>query len=992
MSHPDAHAPMDHDQPPAGAPDRDERTEPAAHGRTPLEETTVDERTSRESETRDMSVNDFDPTDPIEPTEPTEPTDPMDAALDRAIAAVSEDLPGDETVARAGIRAWASLQESLAADPQETPMTDGEQRPPLYLTSEEDFHALIPAYLSGELSEAQALLVADRVRTDPAFRAAMARARDGETERAEAPETPAWRRRLPAAMAAAAILAVGASAWLLGRDLLLPDRVLAHVDVVDGALYRVDDAAGVVPVDGGAAIHARERLRTPRDAGAILELDDGSRIELAERSEISLSSRWDGRTIRLERGDVIVQAADQGDGHLYVSTDDALVSVVGTVFSVEHGTKGSRVAVLEGEVHVDSSGETTVLTPGQQVTTSPALDPADLEETIAWSMDREAYAAMLAELRAIGQEIDETVERPDPRTASRLAAVAPEDSSVYVALPNLSSTFSESYTLLRQRVAESERLSAWWAENMDDPEAQAEMDEAVALLGRVGAQLGDEIVLTLRVDLYGDATLPLFLAEVSDPAALRRELDAALAELGADDELPALRWVEDRAAAAQAAEAEAEADPSALYEVRDGEDALLLWTDGNLLAATPDARLLDDFDPSALGATPADDFRAQIAEAYAQGVDWLVAMNLEDVVDQAEEEMELDRDGAAVIRSGLEGARSLLLTAVQRDEGSELAAEIRFEGERAGIAGWLAEPAPMGALDFVSAEAYAATAFVIDRPEEAVSELLGWIESAGTGLGPEAAEDPEAELGAEVLSDLSGALGGEMALAIDGPLLPEPSWKAVVEVYDEGAMQAALERTVARLDETLRTESLDGTSLVRETLGERAMWSLALPGTGVTAHWIYADGFLLMAPSPALLQDALRYRDTGANLPSSPDFLEALPAGAEANFSFVTWQDLGGVLETASELAESALPAEGAPALDELAPSTIYGWAYPDRIRFAGVSATSPVGFEAMLGLGAMPWMPGGGAGAGPGGEIPMPLLPGVEVDVQTETDEGAGR
>lgn len=989
MSRPDAHAPEDDDRAPAGGPNEDERTEPAARGRDALEETNVDERTSRESETNDMSSK-----DPI-PTDPTDPDDPMDAALDRAIAAVSEDLPGDETVALAGARAWASLQESLAADPQETPMTDGEQRPPLYLTSVEDFHALIPAYLSGELSEAQALLVADRVRTDPAFRAAVARARDGETERAEAPGTAAWRRWLPAAMAAAAILAIGASAWLLGRDILMPERVLAHVDVVDGALYRVDDAAGVVPVDGGAAIHARERLRTPRDAGAILELDDGSRIELAERSEISLSSRWDGRTIRLERGDVIVQAADQGDGHLYVSTDDALVSVVGTVFSVEHGTKGSRVAVLEGEVHVDSSGETTVLTPGQQVTTSPALDPADLEETIAWSMDREAYAAMLAELRAIGQEIDETVERPDPRTASRLAAVAPEDTSVYVALPNLSTTFSESYALLRQRVAESERLSAWWAENMDDPEAQAEMDEAVALLGRVGAQLGDEIVLTLRVDLYGDATLPLFLAEVSDPAALRTELDAALAELDADDELPELRWVEDRAAAAQAAEAEAEADPSALYEVRDGEDALLLWTDGSLLAATPDARLLDDFDPSALGATPADDFRAQIAEAYAQGVDWLVAMNLADVVDQAEEEMELDRDGAAVIRSGLEGARSLLMTAVQRDEGSELAAEIRFEGERAGIAGWLAEPAPMGALDFVSAEAYAATAFVIDRPEEAVSELLGWIESAGPGLAPEASEDPEdpeAELGAEVLSDLSGALGGEMALAIDGPLLPEPSWKAVVEVYDEGAMQAALERTVARLDESLREEGLAGTSLVRETLGERAMWSLALPGTGVTAHWIYADGFLLMAPSPALLQDALRYRDTGANLPSSPDFLEALPAGAEANFSFVTWQDLGGVLETASELAESALPAEGAPALDELAPSTIYGWAYPDRIRFAGVSATSPVGFEAMLGLGAMPWMPGGAAGAGPGGAIPMPLLPGVEVDVQAESDEGADR
>ena len=44
--------------------------------------------------------------------------------------------------------------------------------------------------------------------------------------------------------------------------------------------------------------------------------------------------------------------------------------MTGTVFSVNSGLKGSRVAVIEGAVHVAHAGNDTLLHPGDEVSTT----------------------------------------------------------------------------------------------------------------------------------------------------------------------------------------------------------------------------------------------------------------------------------------------------------------------------------------------------------------------------------------------------------------------------------------------------------------------------------------------------------------------------------------------------------------------------------------------------------------------------------------------
>ena len=235
------------------------------------------------------------------------------------------------------------------------------------LRSCEDFQALIPEYLGKNLPEARRLLLDDHLHQCVACRHAVEQARGGELQ-------PVWQpklgtRRFPVwrwAMGAAAAFAIGVTAVALANGIFPGQHVVrGAVQNVDGSLYAVvDDQVRVIPA--GYQIRNGDQIRTAKGSHAEVRLLDGSLVEMGERSDLSVSREWRGTTIHLDGGHIIVQAAKQRTGRLYVATDDCLVSVKGTIFSVNHGTKGSRVAVIEGVVRVASGDQTTDLYAGDE--------------------------------------------------------------------------------------------------------------------------------------------------------------------------------------------------------------------------------------------------------------------------------------------------------------------------------------------------------------------------------------------------------------------------------------------------------------------------------------------------------------------------------------------------------------------------------------------------------------------------------------------------
>ncbi len=861
-----------------------------------------------------------------------EPQRDVDTLLEQAAAQIRESSPEKQQVEEAAARVWSRLT------------SDGAQVAAVAAEVEEirgcdDYQALIPAYLSGALPEARRMLLEDHSRECVPCRRALKEAREGKpvSTSTSRPRKGAKVVAFPYmkwALAAAAVLAGVLMAPVL-LDMLGPSGPAATVATLDGPLFRVAESSHL-PVVAGETIHEGEILRAGREGGSVIELRDGSLVELRARSEISIDEGRRGTTIELERGSVIVQAAEQRSRELYVATEECLVSVTGTIFSVNHGTKGSRVSVIEGEVRVDYSGDKAVLYPGEQLATNDYLSQVPFDAEIGWSRDLDQYLGLLAEYSQLRRDIRDVVPRPGLRYSSRLLDLMPENTVVYAALPNLGETITETRRVLQERLDESPVLAEWWREQGYE-QFEPMADEIVARLGEFSDYLGEELAIGGALPPGGsedDFAGPLALAEVIDGVGLRDFIEQQIADLaGQHGEEVDVVFLEDPFAPVVGA----------------ADEAIFLWIHSDLISASPFleqirqvARLVLEGESNPFTESA---FYASILDLYAEGADILIAADLESIVTVATAEGEQSdaaaQEMAMFEKTGFSNAKHLVAEQKHFTGNTHHRVALTFTEARSGIASWLAAPAPMGSLDFISPDAKLMAAFVFKDPVALLDDLAaitGGFEGTEEALGLF-----EERHGLDLRDDFAATLGGEIAFAIDGPLLPMPSWKLVLEVYDPARFQWTVEQALADLNQKLALQGEDELDLGRDESGGRTFYRLPTQLGKIEAHYTFVEGYLVMAPSRVLLDQAIRFRNSGYSITDASRFSNLLPADSRNNFSALIYQDLAGVMQSMAErLGQGEVNPQQQQVLDELRaeakPTLGYAYGETDRIILAASS------------------------------------------------------
>src|SRR5205807_4780637 len=161
----------------------------------------------------------------------------------------------------------------------------------------------------------------------------------------------------------------------------------------------------------------------------------------------------------------------------------------------------------------------------------------------------------------------------------------------------------------------------------------------------------------------------------------------------------------------------------------------------------------------------------------------------------------------------------------EMDGKPESRADLMFSSERQGVASWLAAPASMGSLEFVSPEASMVSSAVIKNPRSIMEEIFKMIGAADANFSQHVSEF-ESKTGVNVLDDLAAPLGGEVTMAFDGPMVPTPRWKLIFEVYDPATLQSTIEKLIDNVNREA-TDQGHPLQLTKRQVNSRTYFSIS---------------------------------------------------------------------------------------------------------------------------------------------------------------------
>ena len=753
--------------------------------------------------------------------------------LNKAVEAITNENVNAVELAGAHDRVWEKLAgpgESLCAE----------------------FQTQFRDYLDGNLDVNRRLLMEDHLSRCTKCRTALASQR-GELTATIMPMHRASRWPRWGTWAAAAAILMGV--LYFGRSymdtLLALGSPRATVASVSGKLYRIPQGV----LEPGATIGENEVVRTGPGSRAVLTLADGSRMDVNERTELSVHAAWSGRVVNLQRGDVIIQAAKQHHGYLRVQTRDSLASVKGTIFAVSAGLNGTLVSVVEGSVAVAQLGSETLLSPGEQAASNQALI-SSVQEAVSWSPDAETYLGILASLAHIERQIA-GLSSPAPRTQSQLLRRLPPNTVVYGAIPNIGTTINEAMSFADQQSAENPAFGQWW-----NSSSGRSLKQLLAQIETVTQFFGDEIVYGYSLGVSGSIEkLPMILAEVR--AGKQADLAAALNAL--------------------ASQTGASTPP---YQLTD-----------NLLVLSDSLAHLQVLLGS-LGQGSTTPFIQEITARYQSGAGWLLAMDVESIISQAGA---TGSTGIEIV--GANQTKHLFLERRDTQGAEENAVTLTFKGPRMGMASFLANSGSGGAAEYIPSDVIAAGYASTREPKQLFDEMLALATRSDPSASSRLAQ-VESEMGVSFSNDLAASVGTESAIGIESLSTQGPVWIMAALVNNPAMLDSSIRRLVDVCNavgaKEGRTERI---MLEQETSNGHTWMSIKASTAPLTILWTYDRGYMVAGSDRAAVLRAIATRNGGSPLVWSREFRQQMSGSAGLHPSGFAWLNTKGAFQSYAALA-----------------------------------------------------------------------------------------
>jgi hypothetical protein len=538
------------------------------------------------------------------------------------------------------------------------------------------------------------------------------------------------------------------------------------------------------------------------------------------------------------------------------------------------------------------------------------------------------YPGLLPEFVQFFDKLQQNLQFPPARGGSHLLPLLPESTMSYAAFPNYGDVAHQTLKVFRQELKESSVLRDWWQHGAL-ASAGPKLEDSLEKFSQLSQYLGDEIVVSGTTERQ-DPNL-LIVAEVRKPG-LKKFLQQMINDLAGKSKPNVFVLDQQELATAKAGVPAQE---------------LLLLVRPDYVVAAPDLAALRRFD-SQLDRSGrvfvSSPFGKRVAHAYEGGVTILAAADLHKILSQIppgtpQNQLTFQRTGFADMK--------YVVWEHNNVGGQDVSqAELSFTAPRHGVASWLAKPAPLGSLDFVSPKAMLAATVLLENPAQLFEDVKE-LQSASNpnAFAPIAAL--EQVLNLNLKKDLLSHLGGEVTVELDKVTSPLPVWKAFLKVSDPLLLQQTL------------TTLLTAAHVANEQFEEGGLTyhTLRIPSSQASFEIGYAfvNGYLAIASSHEAVSEAVRLHRSGESLGKSKSFLASLPPGQSLGASALFYQDPVAMTalrlrQVAPQMAESIAQLAG-----NSAPAAICFYGEETAIREVSKSGAFDVGAALVVAAIAIP-------------------------------------